>query len=89
MSDEVYLDKHGVREIYPPSDSTIARQMQQVEDPFPAGAIIGGKRYWRKGDVLDWLARQFGHGSQEVPPSEMPATGSDTGVAETPAAGAA
>ncbi len=89
MSETIYLDKNGVREIYPPSDSTIIRQMAQEVDPFPPGAVIGGKRYWRKDDVLAWLARQFGDEGQEAPPSDPPATGSDTDVAETPGAEAA
>jgi predicted DNA-binding transcriptional regulator AlpA len=83
MSDMKYLDKRGVLKIYPSSGSTLDRQMRQEEDPFPAGAIIGGKRYWREGDVLDWLERQFGdragNGSQEPP-----ATRGDAEVAETP-----
>ena len=89
MSETIYLDKNGVREIYPPSDSTIIRQMAQEEDPFPPGAVIGGKRYWRKDDVLAWLARQFGDDGQEAPPSDLPATGSDIEAAENPSEAAA
>ena len=88
MSERIYLDKHGVRGIYPPSDSTISRQMAQEEDPFPPGAIIGGKRYWLKSDVLDWLARQFGDDGQEAPQSDPSAIDSDP-VAETPDVAAA
>ena len=84
MSETIYVDKHGVQGIYPTSDSTRTRQMAQEEDPFPPGAIIGGKRYWRKDDVLAWLARQFGDDGQEAPPSDPPATDSDTDIAENP-----
>lgn len=26
---------------------------------FPQGAMIGGRRYWRESDVLDWIDKQF------------------------------
>ena len=70
MSETIYLDKHGRRRIYPASDSTVARQMARAEDQFPLGAIIGGKRYWLKSEILAWLARQFGNGGQEAPASD-------------------
>lgn len=85
MSKIVLLDKHGIRKIYPASDSTRIRQIAQEEDPFPAGTIIGGKRYWRESDVQDWLARQFGDRDQnggQPPPEPGEAAG-------TPAAGVA
>ena len=77
MREKICLDKHGVYGFYPASPSTVARQMARAEDPFPPGAIIGGKRYWWKDDVLDWLVRQFGDGGQEAPKSDPPAIGSD------------
>ena len=45
-------------EIYPASRTTRWRQMQREDDPFPAGFLIGGKRFWKTSKVLDWLARQ-------------------------------
>ena len=58
MPDIQYHDKHGVRTIWPGSDSTRERFMRREEDPFPAGFLMGGKRYWRRDHVTDWLARQ-------------------------------
>ena len=59
MSDEPsYLDKHKLREIFPASDSTVFRLTKRDIDPFPPGQIIGGKRYRRRDQVLEWLARQ-------------------------------
>ncbi len=59
MSDEVrYVDKHGLKAIFPASSSTVYRLRHRAVDPFPAGQIIGGKKYDRVDKVLDWLARQ-------------------------------
>ena len=77
MSEMICLDKHGRRGIYPASDSTVARQMARAEDPFPPGAIIGGKRYWLKSEILAWLERQFGNASQEASQSDPPTIDSD------------
>ena len=53
-----FVDKHGRNEIFPGSDSTIYRLSNRLDDPFPAGQLIGGKRYWRVADILEWLDRQ-------------------------------
>ena len=85
MTAVTYVDKQGVLKIYPSSGSTLLRQMEREKDPFPAGAKIGGKRYWRKKDVQDWLARQFlkpDKGTSESSPEPGE-------VAGTPAAGVA
>ena len=58
MSEVCYADKHGVKEVFPASDSTRHRLMNRPVDPFPAGQLMGGKRYWRIDLVLAWLARQ-------------------------------
>ncbi len=59
MSDEVrYVDKHGLKGIFPASSSTVYRLRRRAVDPFPKGQIIGGKQYDRVDIVLDWLARQ-------------------------------
>ncbi len=59
MSDEVrYVDKHGLKAIFPASPSTVYRLRRRAVDPFPAGQIIGGKKYDRVDKILDWLARQ-------------------------------
>ncbi len=59
MSDQTqYLDKHGLKAIFPASPSTVYRLRRRAVDPFPEGQIIGGKRYDRRDWVLDWLARQ-------------------------------
>ena len=88
MSESIVVDKHGRKGLYPASDSTVDRQMKQEKNPFPAGAIIGGKRYWRRRDILDWLARQFGDDAENGG-HEPPATRGDAEVAETRDAGAA
>ena len=53
-----YVDKHGLREVFPASDSTRYRLTKRPVDPFPEGQIIGGKRYFRLDLVLAWLDRQ-------------------------------
>ena len=59
MSSEIhYVDKHGLKAIFPTSTSTIYRLRHRPVDPFPEGQMIGGKRYDRVDKVLDWLARQ-------------------------------
>ncbi len=59
MIDEVaWVDKHGRRKLFPPSDRTIDRLTKRPTDPFPAGTLIGGKRYWQVADILAWVARQ-------------------------------
>ena len=59
MSDQTqYLDKHGLKAIFPASPSTVYRLRHRAVDPFPEGQLIGGKRYDRIDKVLDWLARQ-------------------------------
>ena len=58
LSEIQYVDKHGLKAIFPPSSSTVYRLRHRAVDPFPAGQIIGGKRYDRVDKVLDWLARQ-------------------------------
>ena len=57
-TDPRYVDKHGIRQIWPGSDSTRHRLMKRPVDPFPEGQIIGGKRYFRLDLVLAWLERQ-------------------------------
>ena len=51
-------DKHGVRQIWPASDSTRYRAMKRPTDPFPPGRLILGKRYWPLSEVLAWIERQ-------------------------------
>ena len=59
MSDQIrFLDKHGLKAIFPASPSTVYRLRHRAVDPFPEGQIIGGKRYDRLDLVLAWLARQ-------------------------------
>ena len=59
MSDQTqYLDKHGLKAIFPASSSTVYRLRCRAVDPFPEGQIIGGKRYFRLDLVLSWCARQ-------------------------------
>ncbi len=59
MSDEArYVDKHGLKVIFPVSPSTIYRLRRRPVDPFPEGQIIGGKRFDRLDLVFPWLARQ-------------------------------
>ena len=59
MSDQTqYLDKHGLKAIFPASPSTVYRLRHRAVDPFPEGQLIGGKRYDRIDKVLDWLTRQ-------------------------------
>ena len=59
MSDDVrYIDKHGLKAIFPASSSTVYRLRRRAVDPFPIGQIIGGKQYDRVDKVLDWLGRQ-------------------------------
>ena len=59
MSSEIhYVDKHGLKAIFPTSPSTIYRLRHRPVDPFPEGQMIGGKRYDRVDKILDWLARQ-------------------------------
>lgn len=58
MTDTRYVDSQGRRKIYPASTSKCYREMKREIDPFPAGKMIGGKRYWIVQEVLDWLARQ-------------------------------
>ena len=40
------------------SRTTVWRLTQREIDPFPAGFLIGGKRFWKTSKVLEWLARQ-------------------------------
>lgn len=58
MVEVQYIDKHGLHDIWPASDRTVYRQQERKTDPFPAAQLIGGKRYWKRGEVLKWLARQ-------------------------------
>ncbi len=58
MVDIRYVDLRGLREVWPVSKATIFRAMKPGSDPFPGGKIIGRKRFWILGDILDWLARQ-------------------------------
>ncbi len=58
MVDIRYVDLRGLREVWPVSKATIFRAMKRDSDPFPGGKIIGRKRFWILGDILDWLARQ-------------------------------
>ena len=59
MSDEArYVDKHGLKKVFPTSPSTVYRLRRRAIDPFPEGQIIGGKRYFRLDLVLAWLERQ-------------------------------
>ena len=87
MSKITCLDRRGVQKIIPFSENTLTRRMKQEEDPFPPGTLIGGKRYWREDDVIEWLARQFGDDAEndggQKPPREPPATRGDAEVAET------
>ena len=69
-TDQVYLDKHGVREIFPVSDATIWRLSKRPFDPFPAGKKIGGKRYRTRAETLDWLARQDTDQAPDQDPDE-------------------
>ncbi len=54
----MYVDKHGRYEIIPFSDSKVHRVTKRPDDPFPAGQLMGGKRYWKIADIKAWLARQ-------------------------------
>ena len=58
MSDVRYVDLRGLHEIWPVSKATVFRAIKREVDPFPGGKIIGRKRFWVLGDILDWLARQ-------------------------------
>ncbi|MCH8998782.1 MAG: hypothetical protein IID48_11080 [Proteobacteria bacterium] len=58
IDDTSYVNKHGLQEIFPASHMTVYRLRRRPVDPFPAGQIIGGSRYWQIGLVKEWLARQ-------------------------------
>ncbi len=72
MIDEVsWVDKHGRRKLFPPSDRTIDRLTKRPTDPFPAGTLIGGKRYWQVADILAWVARQGDTNEPSEPESSV------------------
>ena len=58
MVNPTYVDKHGLKKVFPASSRTVYRLQSREDDPFPRGQLIGGKRYWRLDLVGDWLTRQ-------------------------------
>lgn len=52
------IGSHEVREICGGiSDMTLYRWLRDPNTRFPRPAVIGRRRYWRRGDIIAWFAQ--------------------------------
>ena len=55
---EARISLAGVQEIYPASDVTIWRKLNDPQAGFPKPVYVGRIRYWKRSEIVEWLEAQ-------------------------------